>query len=131
MSYTDMASLIAAISFAVLVAYIVLNLRKLMNIFSLLEDTVKQSTESLEVVTKDVDGLSGELQTLLGTVNVLAKDVNQKLEKVDPLFDAIGDVGETVSDVNDSTRNLASKVSPFKKSSTVRVGKSVEKNNKK
>ena len=130
MSYTDIASLIAAIAFAVLVVYIVLNLRKLLDLVSLLEETVKQSNNSIEVITKDADGLSKELQTLLGSVNVLAKDVNQKLDKVDPLFDAIGDVGETVSDVNDSTRNLASKVSPFKKSSTIRVGKKVEKKNK-
>lgn len=130
MTYTDVASLIAAISFAVLVIYIIMNLRKLLNVFDSLEGTVKQSTNSIEVITKDVDALSGELETLLGSVNVLAKDVNQKLEKVDPLFDAIGDVGETVVDVNDSTRNLAAKVRPFKKSSTIRVGKSVEKNKK-
>lgn len=106
MTWGEIAGLIAAIAFAVLVVYIVLLLRQLTKTISEVTKTVDEANETIAILRKDVDGLSVEAQGLLNKSNVLLDDVNGKVAKIDPLFTAIGDIGITVSDVNDSTRNL-------------------------
>lgn len=106
MTIGGLAGLIAAIAFAVLVAFICVNLSKLSQIMSDVQDTVTRLNTTIDVVTKDVDNLSIEVEGLLNKANTLVDDVNGKLEKTDPLFTAIGDLGVTVSDLNDSTKNM-------------------------
>lgn len=106
MTWGEIAGLIAAIAFAVLVVYLVLLLRQLTKTISEVTHTVNEANETIAVLRKDVDGISIEAQGLLNKSNVLLDDVNNKVAQVDPLFKAIGEIGVTVSDVNDSTRNL-------------------------
>ena len=61
---------------------------------------------TIDVVTKDVDNLSIEVEGLLNKANTLVDDVNGKLSKTDPFIVAIGDLGTSVSDLNDSTRKI-------------------------
>lgn len=106
MSIGEIAGIIAALAFAVLVIFICVNLSKLAKVMTDLKETVKRVNTTLDVVTKDVDNLSVEVEGLLNKANSLVDDVNGKLGKTDPLFTAIGDLGVTVSDLNDSTKNL-------------------------
>lgn len=108
MSLGQIAGLIAALSFAVLVGFICYNLAKIGPILKDLQETVKRVNSTIDVVTKDVDNLSIEVEGLLNKANSLVDDVNHKLKETDPLFTAIGDVGVTVSDLNDSTKHMAS-----------------------
>lgn len=106
MSIGEIAGIIAALAFAVLVIFICINLSKLAKVMTDLKETVKRVNTTLDVVTKDVDNLSVEVEGLLNKANSLVDDVNGKLGKTDPLFTAIGDLGVTVSDLNDSTKNM-------------------------
>ncbi|MCI7240685.1 DUF948 domain-containing protein [Aerococcus suis] len=102
----QIAALIAAVAFAVLVVFIILFLRQVTKTVSEVTDTVKEANETIAILRKDVDGISLEAQGLLNKSNVLLNDVNGKVSQIDPLFKAIGEIGITVSDVNDSTRDL-------------------------
>lgn len=108
MSIGEIAGLIAALAFAVLVVFISINLSKLSTIMKEIRDTVQRLNSTIDIVTKDVDNLSIEVEGLLNKANTLVDDVNGKLSKTDPLFTAIGDLGVTVSDVNSSTKQLTS-----------------------
>lgn len=108
MTLGELAGMIAAIAFVVLVVFICLNLSKLSKVLEEIKDTVNRLNTTIDVVTKDVDNLSIEVEGLLNKANTLVDDVNGKLSKTDPLFVAIGDLGVTVSDLNDSTKNMTS-----------------------
>lgn len=108
MTIGEIAGLIAALSFAVLVGFISINLSRLSKIMKDISDTVQRLNSTIDIVTKDVDNLSIEVEGLLNKANTLVDDVNGKLSKTDPLFTAIGDLGVTVSDVNQSTKQLTS-----------------------
>ena len=90
---------------------------KVSPILSRLNKTVDHVNDSLEIITKDVDSLSIEVEGLLNKANVLVDDVNGKLKKTDPLFQAAGELGVTISDVNTSSRSLATKAVKLSKKS--------------
>ncbi|CZQ87625.1 Hypothetical protein Tpal_922 [Trichococcus palustris] len=125
MGYGEIAGLIAAIAFAVLVVFIILTLRKVTDILGEVEKIAQEANKSLAVITKDVDHLAIEVEGLLNKTNTLVDDLNGKISKTDPLFTAIGDLGVTVSDVNESTRHLAValKGNSKKSSSSSTIGK--------
>ena len=108
MTIGELAGIIAALAFVVLVVFICLNLSKLSQILKDVNETVAKLNTTIDVVTKDVDNLSIEVEGLLNKANTLVDDVNGKLSKTDPLFVAIGDLGTSVSDLNDSTKNMTS-----------------------
>lgn len=108
MTFGQLAALIAAIAFAVLVVFLVLSLMKVSGVLNELKETVSRLNNTIDIVTKDVDNLSIEVEGLLNKANTLVDDINGKVSKTDPLFTAIGDLGETVSDLNNSTKNMAS-----------------------
>lgn len=110
MTWGQIAALIAAVAFAVLVIFIILALRKVTKILDEVSKIAGEANNSISVITKDVDNLSIEVEGLLNKTNTLMDDLNGKIAKTDPLFTAIGDIGVTVSDVNQSTRNLASNI---------------------
>lgn len=107
MTIGGIAGLIAALAFAVLVVFICINLSKLSKVLTDVQETVKRLNTTIDIVTKDVDNLSIEVEGLLNKGNTLVDDVNQKIGKTDPLFTAIGDVGLTVSDLTDSANEFA------------------------
>lgn len=124
MSWGEIAGLIAALAFAVLVVFLVLAIRKATKILDDVSKIAEEANSSISIITKDVDNLSIEVEGLLNKTNTLMDDLNGKISKIDPLFTAVGDIGVTVSDVNQSTRNLANTITSgssgkSKKSSTI------------
>lgn len=116
MTGIEIAALIAACALLALVVFVIV---KVSPILSKLNKTVENMNHSLEIITKDVDSLSIEVEGLLSKANVLVDDINGKLKATDPLFTAAGDLGETISDVNASSRNLATKAVKLSKTSRV------------
>ncbi|MHC9532389.1 DUF948 domain-containing protein [Dellaglioa sp. BT-FLS60] len=117
----QIAGLIAAIAFAVLVLFIIFVLMRMMR-------TLGEVNKSISAITDDVDGLSGEVESILVKSNVLLDDVNGKVATIDPLFQAVADLSESVSDLNDASRDLVSHVSSTSKkarnsSAFINVGK--------
>lgn len=127
MSWGEIAGLIAAVAFAVLVIFLVLAIRKVTKVLDEVSKIAEEANNSIGVITKDVDHLSIEVEGLLNKTNTLMDDLNGKISKVDPLFTAIGDIGVTVSDVNQSARNLTGSIaggkSAGKKKKTSTVSK--------
>lgn len=111
----EIAALVAAIAFAVLVLGLVYVLFKVAKMISELNTTVEEANKSLSTITKDADLLLIEVEGLLNKTNVTLDDVNGKLGLTDPLFKAIGDLGESVSSLNDSTRNFSSNMATISK----------------
>ena len=116
MTGIEIAALIAACALLALVVFVIV---KVSPILSKLNKTVENMNHSLEIITKDVDSLSIEVEGLLSKANVLVDDINGKLKATDPLFTASGDLGVTISDVNASSRNLATKAVKLSKTSRV------------
>ena len=114
MTGIEIAALIAACALLALVVFVIV---KVSPILSKLNKTVENMNHSLEIITKDVDSLSIEVEGLLNKANV--DDINGKLKATDPLFTAAGDLGVTISDVNASSRNLATKAVKLSKTSRV------------
>lgn len=100
----QVAGLIAALAFVVLVIFAVRVLLKLARTFG-------QINESIEILTKDADALSNEVEQLLSKTNTLMDDVNQKSKKVDPLFETVAQLSESVSDLNQASRQMVGKLS--------------------
>ena len=116
MTGIEIAALIAACALLALVVFVIV---KVSPILSKLNKTVENMNHSLEIITKDVDSLSIEVEGLLSKANVLVDDINGKLKATDPLFTAAGDLGVTISDVNAYSRNLATKAVKLSKTSRV------------
>ncbi|WP_368646044.1 DUF948 domain-containing protein [Alkalibacterium putridalgicola] len=122
----EIAALIAAIAFAVLVLGLVYVLFKVAKMVSELNTTVEEANKSLSTITKDADLLLIEVEGLLNKSNVTLDDVNGKLGLTDPLFKAVGDLGESVSSLNNSTRNLSSHLaSASKRGASIGIAKKV------
>lgn len=110
MTGTEIAALIAAIAFAVLVGFLVKILMQLSKTMQKVDRTVQEANKTIAVVTQDVDVLSHQVEGLLAKSNVLLNDVNQKVGTIDPLFTAVADLSESVSDLNNAGQNLVHKV---------------------
>ncbi|WP_409022766.1 DUF948 domain-containing protein [Dellaglioa sp. P0083] len=117
----QIAGLIAAVAFAVLVLFIIFVLMRMMR-------TLGEVNKSISSITSDVDGLSNEVENILVKSNILLDDVNGKVATIDPLFQAVADLSESVSDLNDASRGLMTHVSATSKkakdsSAFINVGK--------
>jgi len=106
----EIAGLIAAIAFAVLVVFIVKVLLQLSKTLEKVDQTVAEANTTIEVVTKDVDVLSRQVEGLLVKSNELLLDINGKVATIDPLFTAVADLSESVSELNVSSKNIVTKV---------------------
>lgn len=100
----QIAGLIAAIAFLLLVLFIGTFLLRM--------------TKTLGVITKDVDQISREAEEIMASANELLLDVNGKVKTIDPAFTAIADLGTSVSDLNTATRNLTARVGNGAKNAT-------------
>lgn len=96
MTVGQIAGLIAAIAFLILVIWIGWFLTKVIR--------------NLTALTKNVNDLTKELDGVLTNTNELLTDVNDKAEMITPAVQAIADVGQSVSDVNEASRNLVEKI---------------------
>ncbi|GAK48021.1 methyl-accepting chemotaxis protein [Secundilactobacillus oryzae JCM 18671] len=104
----QIAGLIAASAFLILVIFIGIFLMKMTK-------TLGEVNRSVKTLTDDADVLSRQAENLMANADQLLTDVNKKSAKIDPVFQAAGDLGQSVSDLNEATRNLTSRVTSSRK----------------
>lgn len=116
MSGGEIAALVAAGAFVVLVIFIVRLLLQVGKTVEKAEITVKEINQTIQIVTRDVDILAREVEGLLVKSNELMGKVNEKVETIDPLFEAVADLSTSVSDLNASGRQMATRFTGMGKS---------------
>ncbi|WP_076461248.1 DUF948 domain-containing protein [Limosilactobacillus caccae] len=102
MTFGQLAGLIAAIAFLILVIFACILLNQL-------SKTMKETNKSISTLTRDVHYLSQEMEDVLSNTNTLLDDINHKSEQLDPAIKAVAEVSQSVSDVNDALRKITEK----------------------
>lgn len=109
MSGGEIAALIAAGAFVVLVVVLARLLSQIGKTVQKAEITITEVNQTIQIMTRDVDILAREVEGLLVKSNELMGKVNEKVDTIDPLFDAVADLSTSVSDLNSSGRVLATR----------------------
>ena len=120
MTLVEMAAILVAVAFAVLVGYLVpmlIQVRK----------TVAESEQLLAKMNNDLPPLIGELRAMSHKVNDLTEQARMGVEHAAVLLHAVGEVGESVQHVHDVVKgtsgsmltNVASVVAGFKAATKV------------
>ena len=120
MTIVEMAAVLVAVAFAVLVGYLVpvmIQVRK----------TVAESEQLLAKMNHDLPPLIGELRSVSHNLNDLTEQVRGGVEHAATLLHAVGEVGESVQHVHDVVKgssgsmltNVASVVAGLKAASKV------------
>ena len=120
MTFVEMAAILVAVAFAVLVGFLVpmsVQIRK----------TVAESEQLLAKMNHDLPPLIDELRTMSHKVNDLAEQARGGVEHATVLLHAVGEVGESVQQVHNAVRgssgsmltNVASVVAGFKAATQV------------
>ena len=115
MTIVEMAAILVAVAFAVLVGYLVpmlIQVRK----------TVSESEQLLAKMNNDLPPLIGELRAMSHRVNDLTEQARMGVEHAAVLLHAVGEVGESVQYVHNVVKgssgsmltNVASVVAGFK-----------------
>ena len=97
MSFIEIAAMLVAIAFVVLVGYLVpvlIQLRK----------TVAESAQLLSKMSAEVPALVSELRSMSHNLNELAEQARGGIEHASVLLHAMGEVGESVQQVHDVVR---------------------------
>lgn len=115
MTVGQIAGLIAALAFLILVVFIGIFLTKTVR-------TLTEVNKSVQTMTDDLDVIAKQTEDILANANTLLDDVNHKVATIDPVFQAAADLGTSVSDLNSATRKLTGKVkSTAKKTATTSI----------
>jgi uncharacterized protein YoxC len=120
MTIVEIAAILVAIAFAVLVGFLVpvlIQVRK----------TVAESEQLLAKMNNDLPPLIGELRAMSHNVNDLTEQARRGVEHAAVLLHAVGEVGESVQHVHDAVKgssgsmltNMASVVAGFKAATQV------------
>lgn len=120
MTIVEMAAILVAVAFAVLVGYLVPVLIQVRKI-------VAESEQLLAKMNNDLPPLIGELRAMSQNVNDLTEQARGGVEHAAILLHAVGEVGESVQHVHDVVRgssgamltNVASVVAGFKAATQV------------
>jgi uncharacterized protein YoxC len=120
MTIVEMAAILVAVAFAVLVGFLVPMLVQI-------RKTVAESEQLLAKMNHDLPPLIDELRTMSHKVNDLAEQARGGVEHATVLLHAIGEVGESVQQVHNVVRgssgsmltNVASVVAGFKAATQV------------
>jgi uncharacterized protein YoxC len=115
MTMIEIAALVVAVAFAVLVGYLVPVLMQV-------RKTVAESEQLLAKMNADLPPLVGELRAISQNLNNLADQARDGVEHAAVLLHAVGEVGESVQQVHNVVRgssgtlltNVASVVAGFK-----------------
>ncbi|OQW60008.1 MAG: hypothetical protein BVN28_09550 [Nitrospira sp. ST-bin4] len=115
MTMIEIAALVIALAFAVLVGYLVPVLMQVRR-------TVAESEQLLAKMNADLPPLVGELRAISQNLNNLADQARDGVEHAAVLLHAVGEVGESVQQVHNVVRgssgtlltNVASVVAGFK-----------------
>lgn len=103
MTFGQLAGLIAAIAFLILVVFACVVLNQVTKI-------IRGMKQSMTTLTRDVDNLSKEVEEVLSNTNSLLTDINKKSSQIDPAVKAVADVGQSVVDINDHVHKLTAKI---------------------
>ena len=120
MTIVEMAAILVAVAFALLVGFLVpllIQVRK----------TVAESEQLLAKMNNDLPPLIGELRAVSHNVNDLTEQARKGVEHAAVLLHAVGEVGESVQHVHDVVKgssgsmlpNVASVVAGFKAATKV------------
>jgi uncharacterized protein YoxC len=120
MTFVEIAAILVAVAFAVLVGFLVpmlIQVRK----------TVAESEQLLAKMNNDLPPLIGELRAVSHNVNDLTEQARMGVEHAAVLLHAVGEVGESVQHVHDVVKgssgsmltNMASVVAGFKAATKV------------
>ena len=120
MTFVEMAAILVAVAFAVLVGFLVPMLVQI-------RKTVAESEQLLAKMNHDLPPLIDELRTMSHKVNDLAEQARGGVEHATVLLHAVGEVGESVQQVHNVVRgssgsmltNMASVVAGFKAATQV------------
>ncbi len=120
MTFVEMAAILVAVTFAVLVGFLVPMLVQI-------RKTVAESEQLLAKMNHDLPPLIDELRTMSHKVNDLAEQARGGVEHATVLLHAVGEVGESVQQVHNVVRgssgsmltNVASVVAGFKAATRV------------
>jgi uncharacterized protein YoxC len=120
MTFVEIAAILVAIAFAVLVGFLVPMLVQI-------RKTVAESEQLLAKMNHDLPPLIDELRTMSHKVNDLAEQARGGVEHATVLLHAVGEVGESVQQVHNAVRgssgsmltNVASVVAGFKAATQV------------
>jgi uncharacterized protein YoxC len=120
MTIVEMAAILVAVAFAVLVGFLVPMLVQI-------RKTVAESEQLLAKMNHDLPPLIDELRTMSHKVNDLAEQARGGVEHATVLLHAVGEVGESVQQVHNAVRgssgsmltNVASVVAGFKAATQV------------
>ncbi|MTH55737.1 DUF948 domain-containing protein [Bacillus mangrovi] len=93
----EWSAAVAAVAFTILVAYLILTLRKVMH-------TLAETKKTLSDARSAVNGITGEAEELLHTANKITDDVRGKIKAVDPLIETAHNVGEALQNVTYSVK---------------------------
>jgi uncharacterized protein YoxC len=115
MTIVEMAALLVAVAFAVLVGYLVPVLMQV-------RKTVAESEQLLSKMNAEVPALVAELRAMSQNLNDVTNQVRQGVDHAAVLLHAVGEVGESVQQVHNVVRgssgtllnNVASMVAGFK-----------------
>ena len=120
MTFVEIAAILVAVAFALLVGFLVpvlIQVRK----------TVAESEQLLAKMNNDLPPLIGELRAVSHNVNNLTEQARMGVEHAAVLLHAVGEVGESVQHVHDVVKgssgsmltNMASVVAGFKAATKV------------
>jgi uncharacterized protein YoxC len=97
MTYVEIAAILVAVAFAVLVGFLVPMLVQI-------RKTVAESEQLLAKMNHDLPPLIDELRTMTHKVNDLAEQARGGVEHATVLLHAVGEVGESVQQVHNAVR---------------------------
>ena len=100
MTFVEMAAILVAVAFAVLVGYLVpmlIQVRK----------TVAESEQLLAKMNNDLPPLIGELRAMSHRVNDLTEQARMGVEHAAVLLHAVGEVGESVQHVHNVVKGTS------------------------
>jgi len=120
MTFVEIAAILVAVAFALLVGFLVpvlIQVRK----------SIAESEQLLAKMNNDLPPLIGELRAMSHNVNDLTEQVRGGVEHAAVLLHAVGEVGESVQQVHDVVKgssgsmltNMASVVAGFKAATKV------------
>jgi uncharacterized protein YoxC len=120
MTIVEIAALLVAVAFAVLVGYLVPLLMQI-------RKTVAESEQLLSKMNAEIPGLVAELRAMSQNVNDVTNQAREGVEHAAVLLHAVGEVGESVQHVHNIVRgssgtllsNVVSMVAGFKAATKV------------
>lgn len=105
MTLGQVAGLIAALAFVVLVIFLGMMLVQLAKVLKNLQATVEETTKTVKTLTIDVDKIANQGNDLTAKVNVLMDDVNSKIASLNPLFGTLENVGTSLEKMTDKSES--------------------------